>query len=453
LRRKIYLVQPTYHDSQGGLLKVKDLFINSLVLPMLSGTIPATWEKAFCLEHFEDVDYGTDASVVAISSMGYDLLHGVEIAREFKRRGKKVLIGGYQAHFGIPKLDGVCDAVVHGNPGPAEMAAILRDAEEDRLAPRYETGLHLNYRFDYSALDGKKIRATPLLMSIGCKNRCAFCCTAARYGGQFKLRKIDLVLQDAREARHRGRRAGFVDSNIYCDREYLLRLGEALARENLGLRWGAEASIDIGDDEEVLRQLHRAGCRILFIGFETPNDESLAWIDKPYRSGQYAAAIRRIHRAGISIAGYFMVGLDGDTAETFDDLARFVHRMRVNLPIVNLLMPAPGTPIYDRLKRQGRLRIENDLDYLKNNVFYAASTSRCLYEPKHLGVEEAERRFVELNCRLGALREVAWRSATLDPEVAAYLAYTNLEFRRDARRLLRAWRARARDASSRCPAA
>src|SRR4030042_4440066 len=104
MKKKIYLIQPTYRNVDGRLLKGTSLFIHSLVLPILSATIPTDWKKEFCLEYFEDVNYQSDASVVGISSMGYDLVHGCEIAETFKKQGKVVILGGYQAYFSRDRL-------------------------------------------------------------------------------------------------------------------------------------------------------------------------------------------------------------------------------------------------------------------------------------------------------------------------------------------------------------
>ena len=86
VNRKIYLIQPTYRASDGRLLQGKSVFVHSCAIPALAASIPADWARDVCLEFFEDVNYETDASVVGISSMGYDIFHGCEIASEFRRR-------------------------------------------------------------------------------------------------------------------------------------------------------------------------------------------------------------------------------------------------------------------------------------------------------------------------------------------------------------------------------
>ncbi|MBK6876802.1 MAG: hypothetical protein IPG99_10230 [Ignavibacteria bacterium] len=196
MKKKIYYIQPTYQTSDGKLLKGDSIYVHSLAMPALSAATPPDWEKKVVLQYFDDIDYETDASVIAITSMGYDIAQGMEIARELKRRNKIVIFGGYQAHFSSHLLTDVCDSIVHGNPGPKDMKKILTDAENNQLQREYHCGIDINFPFDYSVLSGKKITFMPVLSSIGCINDCDFCCTAAVYKSNFRLRKIEYVIED-----------------------------------------------------------------------------------------------------------------------------------------------------------------------------------------------------------------------------------------------------------------
>ena len=436
MKKNIYFIQPTYRDLDGRLLKGKSLFIHSLVLPILSATVPSDWEKEFCLEYFEDVNYHSEASVVGISSMGYDISHGCEIAEIFKKQGKIVIFGGYQAYFSRNRLRPLADSIVFGNPGPREMKKIVGDIESGQLAPEYYCGADIDFPFDYSVLMGKRIYCMTVLSSVGCRNKCDFCCTAAIYQGRYRLRNLNHVLADIRAARRRTRYLAFIDTNIYNSREYLLRLCSRIIQENLNIRWGAESTIDIAEDIEVLNLLRRAGCKMLFIGLETLNQHSLDSVNKPYSAERYRELIQRIHRAGIYVAGYFILGLDGETPSSVDDLFDFIHKTRLNFPSLNLLLPAPGTRIFDRLGKEGRLLIQNEDEFISNNLYYNASSNRCFFIPKNMSVEQAENSFIDLNRRLSPFREILWRSATFDPLGAAFLFYMNLSFRRDAKKII-----------------
>ena len=435
LKKKIYLVQPTYRASSGRLLQGKNVFVHSCAIPALAAATPSDWEREVCLEFFDDVNYDTDASVVGISSMGYDILHGREIAAEFRRRGKVVIFGGYQAYFSRCRLLGVADSIVYGHPGPMQMARLLGDVETGSLAPEYDVGVDVNFPFDYSMLIGRRIGFMPILASVGCRNRCEFCCAAARYDGQYRLRRLRHVLADLRGLRRHTRHFGFVDSNIYNNRGYLLALCSAISREQLDIDWGAEATIDIGEDAEVLRALRNTGCRILFIGLETTNQHSLDSVHKPFTAQGYDRAMANIHHHRIAVAGYFLVGLDGDTRETFDEMFDFIRRTRVNVPIINILLPAPGTAAFDRLDREGRLFVHSEDEFLPNALSYGISCSYCFYRPARMTADEVVEHLLRLRRRLGSLGEMVRRSTVRNPGVAASLFLMNLEFRRESRRM------------------
>lgn len=439
MRRKICLIQPTYRGAGGQLLKGRSLPLCSCALPALAAAIPPGWVRETCLEYFDDVDFGTDASVVGISSMGYDVLHGAELAAEFRRRGKVVLFGGYQAHFSRDRLRDVADSIVLGHPGPRAMDRILADVEAGSVAPEYETGTDINFPFDYSMLVTRRIGFMPLLTSVGCRNRCDFCCTAARHGGEYRLRKLRHVLTDLRAIRRHTTRFAVVDSNLYNNREYLLRLCSAIVRERLGMSWGAEATLDIAEDEEVLAALRRAGCRMLYLGFESLRQASLDSVHKPYDASTYRRALDRLHRHGFLVAGYFLVGLDADTTAAFDELFDFIHDTRINLPVINIPLPAPGTALFDRLRGEGRLRVRTEDGFLRNALFYANSCSRCFYEPRAMTAEELETGLLALRRRLSSVRETLRRSLVPDALATGVLLRINLQFRRDSRRMAAAW--------------
>ena len=447
MKRKVYLVQPTYRAATGRLFQGKSLALYSCAIPALAAAIPADWERETCLEFFENVNYDSDASVVAISSMGYDILHGREIAEMFRRRGKAVIFGGYQAHFSRGRFLGAADCIVYGHPGPADMARILEDAQAGRLAPEYDVGIDLNFPFDYSVLLGRRIACMPVLASVGCRNACDFCCTAARHRGEFRLRKLKHVLADLLTLRNHTRRFALVDSNAYNNRGYLLALCSAMERAGLGFQWGAEATIDIGEDDEVLRALRRAGCRMLYIGFETLYQRSLDSVHKPYETAAYERATARLRLHGFLVAGYFVVGLDGDTKETFDGTFEFIRRTRINLPVINILLPAPGTAVFERLGREGRLLVDTEEGYLRNALFYSSSCGACLFRPAGMTAEELEESLIGLRRRLASLRETVRRSLVRDPTAASFLLSINFRFRRDSRRMAAAWEAQHRKAA------
>ncbi len=437
MRKKVYFIQPTYRDKFGKLLKGKSLYTMSLALPALSATVPPDWEKQLCYEFFDEVDFDTDASVIGLSSMGYEIYRGIEIAEEFRRRGKTIIFGGFQAHMSTDFVAPHCDAVVHGNPGLPEMRRILDDALQGALQPEYHCGVDLDYQVDYTSLDTRRVLFTPVFTSVGCNFRCDYCCIASIYEGICRVRKIRHVFAELEYLHPRTRRIAFMDTNIHSRHNYLKALCEGMLERKYRFVWGAQSTIDIGDDIGTLKLMRRAGCKALFIGLESFTQSNLESVNKELSAESYARRIRNIHGAGIRIAAFLMYGFDHDTKDTARQLSELVMRHNIALPMINLLVPVPGTVLYERLKAENRLLIGNERDFLRNNIGYNSSFNLCLYKPGLMSPDEAEEGFIELLGRLSGFHQILRRSFSRDLKLSAFFLYSNWLFRREYLRLKR----------------
>ncbi|MFC1682743.1 B12-binding domain-containing radical SAM protein [Candidatus Zixiibacteriota bacterium] len=435
MKRKVYYIQPSYRKMDGQLVKGWALFNSSLNLPILSAITPSNWGKSFCLEYFDDVDYNNDASVVCLTSMSYDILHALEICREFKKRDKTVIFGCYQDMFSFQLLKDSCDCIFYGMPDLHYMTTILEDAFARKLVPEYHCGIHLNFPFDYSVLRGRKLRHLPALASVGCINTCDYCCHPLIYNGRYRLRRIKNVIEDLHAIQKLTGTAAFKDGNIYNNRKHLILLCSTIIDEGIDLLWGAQCTIDIGDDPEVLSLLHQAGCRALFIGLESLNQKNLDSVRKPYTASKYRNCVKQIRNAGIHVVGYFILGLDDDTLKTFDEIYSFVHDTRIALPLINMLIPIPGTRVFDKLKAEGRLSIKDEKEFAEKNPLYSVPCSRCLFMPKRMSKVELEHGFLDLARKLTSFQEIAWRSIVSNPAEALQIFKMNLDLRKEHRKL------------------
>jgi radical SAM superfamily enzyme YgiQ (UPF0313 family) len=373
--------------------------------------------------------------------MGYEIFRGIEIAQEFKKRGKTVVFGGFQSHMSTDYLAPYCDSIVHGNPGIPAMENILRDALDGTLQREYFCGVDLNYSVDYSVLDTRKLLFTPVYTSVGCNYRCDYCCIASIYKGGYKLRKLPLVMAELAYLQQRTRRIAFVDTNINSNPAYLKALCEMMIARKFRFVWGAQSTIDIGDDAGTLALLRKAGCKALFIGLETIEQANLDAMHKTVSAAEYEERIRNIHRAGIKIAAFLMYGLDSDTADTAADLSAYVIKQKVALPMINILVPTPGTLLYDRLKAEGRVLIKDERDFLRNNLAYNSSFNLCFYVPKQMTPMEVENGFIDLLRRLSGYYQILRRSLSRDLPLSGFFLYSNWLFRREYIRLKKQRRA------------
>jgi hypothetical protein len=438
MKKKIYLIQPTYRLMDGTLVKEFPLFNYSYNLPILSASIPPEWEKCFCLEYSDEVDFHTDASVIVIMSPGYDIDHAVDIALEFKRQKKIVVFGAHMDDLSDRLMKDVCHSVFYGYPTRLMMEKILSDIESGGIKPEYQCGMNIDFPFDYSVLRDKNMWFLPVLASLGCRHTCSYCCYTPIYGGKYRLRHIDNVITDLRSASSLRRPLAFLDANLYNNRQYLIRLCQRIIVEGLRIRWGGQCTINIGDDPEVLKLMREAGCHMLFFGLETLDQRNMVQLNKPFDTGMYARQVAQIRKSGIHVAAFFMLGLDEDTEETFERVYEFFRQTRITVPYIHLLFPVPGTPLEQSLKAQHRLPAGLFDQYLDDKPEYSVPCSFAYFTPAKLSPGELESRYLHLFRRLTSIPQILRRCVVSNPFDAGIILMMNLEARRKCRAMIRA---------------
>jgi radical SAM superfamily enzyme YgiQ (UPF0313 family) len=208
----------------------------------------------------------------------------------------------------------------------------------------------------------------------GCIHHCDFCVVPAAWGRPLQ-RPIAEVVADIRQMR--ARRLIFLDLNLIADIAYAKELFTALIP--LKITWGGLATTIIAWDEELLDLAARSGCRGLLIGFETLSQEALLETNKAFNMRQdYYEVVRRVHERGIGIQGTFVFGFDHHTRDTFAETVDFAIGANIDLPRYAVLTPFPGTPLFDRLKREGRILTEDWTLYDGQHV---------VYQPRQLSAE------------------------------------------------------------------
>lgn len=430
MKKKVYVIQPTYRFMDGTLLKKFPLFNYSYNLPILSASIPPDWEKDFCLEYSDEIDFRSDATVIIITSTGYDIEHGVEIALEFRRHGKTVVFGAHMDDLSDHLMREVSDSVFYGYPTQEMMSGLLSDALSGSLKEEYKFGTNIDFPFDYSVLKQKKMWFIPTLASLGCRYTCSYCCYTPTCGGRYWLRHIKNVIADLKSARAFHRPVTFLDANIYNNRRYLIQLCQRIIDERLRIRWGAQCTIDIGDDPEVLNLMRKAGCHMLFFGLETLDQRNMAQLNKFFDTSKYVQQVKQVHKCGIRVGAFFMLGLDHDTIETFSQVYNFFQQTRVEVPYVHILFPVPGTPLELDLRNQGRLQLEYFDNYLEKKPHFSVPCSFAYYTPRNFTPRDLEFEYLHLFQRLTSFSQIIRRSLVPNIIDAVFILMMNLEARR-----------------------
>lgn len=335
-----------------------------LGLATLAALCPPHWEVTIVDENVESVPLDPQADIVGVCGMGVQFARQSELLAYYRDRGYFVVAGGSYASLCPEKYAALAHTTVAGE---AEYIwpAFCRDFEAGtQLALYRETGTvdladSPTPRFDLLKLP--LYNTASLQFSRGCPYLCDFCDIIVMFGRRPRVKSVEQIGRELDALRAQGaRQVFFVDDNLIGNRVHakaLLRfLADYQKRHGYRFGFGTEASLNLAQDEELMRLMREANFAWVFIGIETPDEAALKLTRKTQNmGGDILGALRRIYAHGIDVLGGFIVGFDTDTLETFERQRRFIEASGIQAAMVGLLTALPRTPLYERLQREGRL--------------------------------------------------------------------------------------------------
>ncbi len=383
----------------------------SLGLLTLAGMTPVEHDCRYI--EVEDIrklnDLPTDFDLVAISSFSAQIFEAYELADRYRAVGASVVLGGLHVSVLTEEALAHADAVVVGE-GESTWQRVLQDAERRTLKGCYRaTG-----QFDlsespmpaYELLDLGKYTRLTVQASRGCPLRCDFCASSILIAPTYRQKPVERVLAEIDRIRELWRRPfiELADDNAFVNKKYWKRLLPELAERRI--RWFAETDLSVYEDDELLTMMRASGCVQVLIGFESPTQGGLRGLElrhdwKRRWWPHYQEAIQRIQSHGIRVNGCFVLGLDGQGAEVFDDVYDFAVESELFDVQITLQTPFPGTPLLERLRRENRM--VHDGQWQRCTLF------DVMFTPQRMSVEELRRGFRELVKRLYAEDLVKWR--------------------------------------------
>jgi radical SAM superfamily enzyme YgiQ (UPF0313 family) len=334
------------------------------------------------LEHFD---------LVGISSFTAQIDEAYALAGRYRRAGVPVVLGGLHVSLMPEEAQTHADAIVIDGAEGA-WPQLIKDFQRGAMKPRYQGArdkvfhdpLYVRPRFDLLA--GRPYNRVTVQTSRGCPRKCEFCAASLRITQGFQQKPVNRALAEIRAAT-RVTETPFLelaDDNSFLNRKWSKAFLEGI--RPLGLRWFTETDISVADDPALLDLLAESGCKQILVGLESPTAKGLTGIDpadwKLSRHDRYLSAIERIQSRGISVNGCFVLGLDAHTPDIFADVADFARRSGLLEVQATVLTPFPGTPLYARLKAEGRL--------LGERFWERCTLFDVNYMPKMMTVNELE---------------------------------------------------------------
>jgi radical SAM superfamily enzyme YgiQ (UPF0313 family) len=360
---KILLVAPCPPNEQ----RPNAMGIPQLTLSLIAGMTPEEHEVEICEEVYGDViDFDGDYDVIGITLMTQTCLRGYQVANEFKLRDKIVVFGGIHATCLPEEAIRYGDAVVIGEAEGGLWEQVLADISANTLRRFYKHDILPDLqqvsapRRDLIRCHSGKFSVAPIETTRGCPYNCDFCTVSRFFGTKQRHKKMANIIMEVEQCSQNY--LFFLDDNITGDKRFAKEL--LLNLIPLKKKWVGQASINIAKDEELLKLARKSGCKALLIGFESMTESGMQQYRKSLKTMQANIdAVKRLRDYGILTMASLIFGLDDDTPDIFDTGREFIERSQAAFFQSCIATPYPGTPVFEKLKAQGRILTDDWRNY------------------------------------------------------------------------------------------
>jgi radical SAM superfamily enzyme YgiQ (UPF0313 family) len=374
---KILLVSPAVDPTEK---TNKQMMMPQLALFILQGLTPKEHHVTMVDEEAEDIDLEHDCDLVGISFMTSNASRAYWLAREFKKRGKTVVLGGVHPTLLPDEASPYGDSIVIGE-AEGVWAELLEDYQNGCLKKIYHNPRPDLSRYvpkDFSKITKRHLFGlVPIMTTRGCPYHCDFCCVTDLFGKEIRHIPVENVVRDIKES---GRKIFmFLDDNIIAHPSYAKELFAAL--KPLKISWVGQSSISmLVKDDELLKLAAESGCKGLFLGLESVKEAQMSSLRKSFKSLEgLENALKKMRKVGIFVHASMIFGFDEDTEEVFDDTVKFLIKNKVHTVSFNVLTPYPGTKTFQKMKEEGRL-LTDDWKYYDH--------STVVFQPKNMSPYE-----------------------------------------------------------------
>jgi radical SAM superfamily enzyme YgiQ (UPF0313 family) len=352
-----------------------------LALPTIAGLTPPEHEVVCIDENIEDIDFDSlkQYDIVGLTGMTVQRDRMRDILLELHARDIFTVVGGPWITVAENWYDGLVDVIFIG------------EAEETwpQFLREWQQGLH-QYRYEqiektdmakvpiprYELVKFKEYAMGCVQTSRGCPFQCEFCDIIVIFGRRPRIKTAEMVVAEI-DAQHKlGVRVIFlVDDNFIGNKKtakvILRAIIEWQHQNGFPLAFFTEASLDLAEDDELMRLMAEAGMVAVFIGIESPDEEALRETKKYQNVRQGGTLLEKVHRiqdAGMVVWCGMIMGFDSDDSGIFDRQIEFIQNSRISLSMSGMLYAIPKTPLYERLAAEGRLDLSDKSEFGTNVI-------------------------------------------------------------------------------------
>jgi radical SAM superfamily enzyme YgiQ (UPF0313 family) len=457
--RRLLLVDPyplnnPYHLTAS---ERRAVWFPKLSLPVIAAYTPESWSVALVDEAVQEVNFDYPCDLVGISVMTCYAPRAYEIAGQFRKRGKTVVLGGVHPTYCPEEALQFCDAVVCGEAEDL-WPEVISDFMAGSLQRKYQMTAFPsleNYkspRVELLSPDAYMTRQCSFT-TRGCHFDCEFCSVSPFNGKTTRRRPVEEVIKELTQVKRwvcgelvdrmsndtlwnafltglrirlgieDGSIVAFVDDLHNSNRAYCRELWAAL--KPLNIKWGCQSTLFLGDDEDMVKLAAESGCVSVFVGMESLDEGALEETNKSFnRVEKFAQEIKMFHDHGIMVNPGIVFGFDHDDESVFERAVEFLTKNQVELAYFNVLTPLPGTALFDRYTAAGRI-FDHDWGHYDGK--------HVVYRPSRMSPERLQEGFYWANHQFYSLPSI-WKRLSGTSQRFVPRLLMNREFRKLVKR-------------------
>ena len=435
----------------------RSIWFPKLSLPVIAAYSPSHWEVKLVDEAVEPIEFDEPCDLVGISIMTCYAPRAYEIATEFRKRGKSVVLGGVHPTYCPDEALRFADAIVCGEAEDL-WPQVIKDFEAGQMKRIYrmeefpDLAHYIPPRVQLLNPDSYMTRHCTFT-TRGCHFDCEFCSVSPFNGKTTRRRPVPEVIEEMNRTKEwlrseivermstgtmwnavktslkiwvgleEGSIVAFVDDLHNSHRAYCRELWQAM--KPLNIKWGCQSTLFLGDDEEMVKLAAESGCVSVFVGMESISENSLDETNKGFNQvRKFEDQIKMFHNHGIMVNPGIVFGFDNDDESVFETTLNWLVRNKVELAYFNVLTPLPGTALHDRYEREGRIF---DRDWAKYDG------KHVVFHPKRMTSKQLQEGFFWVNHHFYSLSSI-WKRLSHTPQRLIPRIEMNYQFRKMVKR-------------------